>query len=620
MNAHLEPVSEVITISKQLPQLLYTLKSTRSGWVYKTLNRLTPRKLRKLDMEWDSRLVKLHAWDDTLSVRLETLEEDHVKLKETESIWQITSELAIANNAPEVINKRVSSTLGQIKDIKNNFLEKTKLLLTLRDQISEEEFKITKLIAMINGAKVQSQKQLFVRDNPPFWVAVLSGGEGLKFGSQLLDSFSDFMGGNMGYFRAHRGRCIIHIIFFVALSISIICFYRRRIRNQIFDKDDGISKASLFFLSRPFSTSFLISVFFGAWIHGNSVASFRALIVLLALIPVIRLVPGIFVSELHKPMYFLTGLCGLDILEDIAGDYILLQRVLLLLITLIAIPVIAWWLRPASTLYQIKSRLSYRVGLSSCILILILLVTSLVISLFGVCSLAHLLISGMVQLIFGTVGIYIIGLVLNGLVSLFFKKYSARSLHIVRTYTKQMERYTISFIRYALVFFWLRMILRTFRLYQSTWDWFVGIVKCNLVLGTIEVSVGAIFGFIIILVITFVLARLVRIILDMEVFPRLRLPRGVPGAISMITRYTIIGFGFFLSLSAIGINLGRFGMLAGAIGVGLGFGLRNIIENFVSGIILIFERPIQVGDTIEVEELLGNVSQIGIRLKHYKDL
>ena len=145
------------------------------------------------------------------------------------------------------------------------------------------------------------------------------------------------------------------------------------------------------------------------------------------------------------------------------------------------------------------------------------------------------------------------------------------------------------------------------------WNWFSEIVDDKWTLGTIEISLGAIFSFIIILVIAFVLARLVRILLEMELFPRLRLPRGVPGAISMMARYTIIGFGLFLAISAIGVDLGKFGLLAGAMGVGLGFGLRNIIENFVSGLILIFERPIQVGDTVEVGDVMGNVQQMGIR-------
>ena len=58
------------------------------------------------------------------------------------------------------------------------------------------------------------------------------------------------------------------------------------------------------------------------------------------------------------------------------------------------------------------------------------------------------------------------------------------------------------------------------------------------------------------------------------------------------------------ALSAAGIELGKFSLLAGALGVGIGFGLQNIVNNFISGLIIIYERPLQVGDTIEIENLL----------------
>jgi small-conductance mechanosensitive channel len=62
-----------------------------------------------------------------------------------------------------------------------------------------------------------------------------------------------------------------------------------------------------------------------------------------------------------------------------------------------------------------------------------------------------------------------------------------------------------------------------------------------------------------------------------------------------------------------GIDLTTFGFLAGALGVGIGFGLQNIVSNFISGLILLFERPIQVGDTVDVSGAAGSVTEIGIR-------
>ena len=101
--------------------------------------------------------------------------------------------------------------------------------------------------------------------------------------------------------------------------------------------------------------------------------------------------------------------------------------------------------------------------------------------------------------------------------------------------------------------------------------------------------------------------------LDEDVFPRVYLKRGVGNAITTTVHYALLLGGFFLALGASGIDLTRFAILAGALGVGIGFGLQNVVNNFVSGLILLYERPIQVGDNIEIGGLLGEVRGIGIR-------
>ena len=89
--------------------------------------------------------------------------------------------------------------------------------------------------------------------------------------------------------------------------------------------------------------------------------------------------------------------------------------------------------------------------------------------------------------------------------------------------------------------------------------------------------------------------------------------RGSAAAISLTARILITIFGFTLALSASGIDMTKISIIAGALSVGIGFGLQNIVSNFVSGLILIYERPLQEGDTVEVVSLLGRVTNIGIR-------
>jgi small-conductance mechanosensitive channel len=98
-----------------------------------------------------------------------------------------------------------------------------------------------------------------------------------------------------------------------------------------------------------------------------------------------------------------------------------------------------------------------------------------------------------------------------------------------------------------------------------------------------------------------------------RVLQRTGLDIGAQQAIGTITRYFILFVGFLIILQTVGINLTTLNVLAGAVGIGIGLGLQNIANNFISGLIILFERPIKVGDRIEVSKVLGEVTAIGAR-------
>lgn len=89
--------------------------------------------------------------------------------------------------------------------------------------------------------------------------------------------------------------------------------------------------------------------------------------------------------------------------------------------------------------------------------------------------------------------------------------------------------------------------------------------------------------------------------------------RGTRAAIVTIIRYLMLFFGFLFIFKSAGFDLGTFSWLLGALGVGIGFGLQNITNNFISGIIILFERPIKVGDRIQVGDISGDVVEISMR-------
>lgn len=88
---------------------------------------------------------------------------------------------------------------------------------------------------------------------------------------------------------------------------------------------------------------------------------------------------------------------------------------------------------------------------------------------------------------------------------------------------------------------------------------------------------------------------------------------GIRASVGRIVRYVVIAAGVVVILQSAGIDLSALTVLAGAAGVGIGFGLQNIISNFVSGLIIMFERPIRVGDRINVGDVTGDVVAIGAR-------
>jgi len=111
----------------------------------------------------------------------------------------------------------------------------------------------------------------------------------------------------------------------------------------------------------------------------------------------------------------------------------------------------------------------------------------------------------------------------------------------------------------------------------------------------------------------FYISSKIRKVLVNRIFPRYGLEIGISQSIATILRYVLIIIGLIIIFQTTGIDLSAIGLLIGALGVGIGFGLQNITNNFISGLIILFERPIKVGDRIEIDDLAGNIVDISAR-------
>jgi small-conductance mechanosensitive channel len=128
----------------------------------------------------------------------------------------------------------------------------------------------------------------------------------------------------------------------------------------------------------------------------------------------------------------------------------------------------------------------------------------------------------------------------------------------------------------------------------------------TLTMETVVVGLGIIYG-------ALLISRAIQAILLDEIMPRNNIDLGVQLSITRLVHYTILLIGFLVLLQVMGVSLTKLTILGGALGVGIGFGLQTIVNNFASGLILLFERPLKVGDTIELGTEMGVVKHLGLR-------
>ncbi len=129
----------------------------------------------------------------------------------------------------------------------------------------------------------------------------------------------------------------------------------------------------------------------------------------------------------------------------------------------------------------------------------------------------------------------------------------------------------------------------------------------------VPISLGDLLGALVIVGITFALAGNLPGLLEVLVLSRLNLAQGSAYATTTLLSYTIVGIGIVSTLSTLGVSWDKLQWLVAALSVGLGFGMQEIFANFISGIMILFERPVRIGDTITIGNLSGTVSKIRIR-------
>jgi len=190
---------------------------------------------------------------------------------------------------------------------------------------------------------------------------------------------------------------------------------------------------------------------------------------------------------------------------------------------------------------------------------------------------------------------------------------SKRARSVLEAHVNAVEHWGSRALVLGTALVWLRGMLQLFTIYDPIMSNVSRILQRRLGYGNVYFTLGGVLSVLLTMVIGYALANFFTLVLKHLVLPKFHLHRGVPYAISKVSYYSLLVLVAATALADTGLELSKLTVLTGAIGVGLGFGLQNIVNNFVSGLILLFERPVHVGDTVDVGGLTGTVRRIGTR-------
>jgi small-conductance mechanosensitive channel len=159
----------------------------------------------------------------------------------------------------------------------------------------------------------------------------------------------------------------------------------------------------------------------------------------------------------------------------------------------------------------------------------------------------------------------------------------------------------------------LSILLMTWQVYDSPDEAIAGLLSVQATIGSQQITVGLVLLAVGALGASYLASWMLQTLLTENVLARRNVDTGVSHAVTRLLHYALVSIGFVIALVVLGIDLTKMTLLVSALGVGIGFGLQTIVNNFVCGLILLFERPLRVGDTIELGGQRVKIVKIGLR-------
>lgn len=208
--------------------------------------------------------------------------------------------------------------------------------------------------------------------------------------------------------------------------------------------------------------------------------------------------------------------------------------------------------------------------------------------------------------------VFVLVMARGALRTLLRKEFVGRA-RLVGTVAVPLAERLVALLQVALVVVGGLVLLDVWELAPSPIEAWSALVEWGFTIAGLRITLGRVLFAVVLVYLASTASWLARTVVTTEVARARGFERGVAESINSLLHYAVITLGVLLALGALGVELQSFAIVIGALGVGIGFGLQNVVNNFVSGLILLFERPVRVGDTVEIGGEWGTIKKIGLR-------
>jgi potassium efflux system protein len=566
--------------------------------------------LHRMTVIWQTFSDNLSGLARELSEIAKNLDQEIARLNRLQRAWQISVSAASQPDTPGAVLERAQSTSDSATVTLKRTESARASVLTTQTRLSEEQARVQTALTSVQQLQTSALKSLVLRDSPPIWQ--LGSELNKEWETQLGRTSASQLTASTAFTERLPFTFLVHALVILVIAAAIQ-WMRRKIRKSPENIQDLDRAMPIFDL--PVSAAFALSILFVPSIYPQAPRLIQAVMGAVALIPTIKILRKLLHRNFYPILNALIVLYFVGQVRIIAASVVEFSRLLFLAEMLGGALFLFWLIRTA----HLRKAATERDDRTSAAIRLIakagavLFPAALLANVFGYTNLANLLGLVFLRSMFVAAALYSAIRIIEGLIIVGLQVRPLNVLRGVRLHRVMLQRRTCRLLELLAFLFWLNLTLNFFGLQRPLISAVEATLNASLAIGSLSVSPGRILAFGITVWASILVSRFLRFSLEEDVYRHFQLARGIPYAISTLLHYVILVVGFFMALGALGIDLTKITILAGAFSVGVGFGLQNIFNNFVSGIILLFERPIKIGDVVEVGGTVGEVQHIGIR-------